>query len=348
MFFAIGRFDHKPKYENIQANRTFYLQIKTFDYSMNWLRLIRYKNLLIVFFTQLLVWYCLIYNRHNFLGLLRFWDFLPIALSTLLIAAAGYIINDYFDIKIDLINRPEKVILEKRIPLRTAIIAHTVLNLVAMALVIPMAYHARHLEWLLVQVMCIVLLWFYSTHFKRQLIIGNVVIALLTALTVIVLWVYEPVLRMHYLKLPPMSSFLMPALPDEWMFGSFAFFAFMLTWMREIVKDMEDHIGDAEEGCETMPIKMGLQFSGRFAQVLGIITLTVLGILAFALYTRHYTVLAAYIGLLLISITWWCFFISKKNTVQHYHEASKWLKIIMILGIASLYIYHLTIQNIHA
>jgi 4-hydroxybenzoate polyprenyltransferase len=314
---------------------------------MNWLRLIRYKNLLIVFFTQLLVWYCLIYNRYNFLGLLRFWDFLPIALSTLLIAAAGYIINDYFDIKIDLINRPDKVILEKRIPLRAAIIAHVVLNVVAMALVVPIAYHARHLEWLLVQVLCIVLLWFYSTHFKRQFVIGNVVVALLTALTVIVLLVYEPALRMHYFKLPPFSSFLMPALPDNWMFGSFAFFAFMLTWMREIVKDMEDHIGDAEEGCVTMPIKMGLQFSRRFAQLLGIITIATLAILAWLLYTRYYKILGIYIALLFLTISWWCFFISRKNTVQHYSDASKWLKIIMVLGIGSLYIYHITIQNVH-
>ena len=311
---------------------------------MNWLRLIRYKNLLIVFFTQLLVWYCLIYDSRNFLGLLRFWDFLPIALSTLLIAAAGYIINDYFDIKIDLINRPDKVVLEKRIPLRTAIIAHVVLNAVAMALVISMAYHARHYEWPLVQLACIVLLWFYSTHFKKQYITGNVVIATLTALTVIVLQVYEPSLRMHYKPANKLWFELTrgPIRP-EWMFAGFSYFAFMLTWMREIVKDMEDYIGDAEEGCMTMPIKKGLQFSARFAQGIGIITIAPLALISYYLFNLSYLYLGMYtVFFILLPLTWWCIFINKKTTIQHYHTASKWLKIIMVLGIASLIIYHFT------
>ena len=111
--------------------------------------------------------------------LLGFSNFLCLSLSTVLIAAAGYIINDYFDVKIDIINRPEKMVLEKRIPRRYGIIAHTVLNIVGLGLAAYVARQAGHYEWLILQVFCTVLLWFYSASFKRQFIIGNVVVACL-------------------------------------------------------------------------------------------------------------------------------------------------------------------------
>ncbi len=315
---------------------------------MNWLRLIRYKNLLIVFFTQLLVWYCLIYDSRNFWGGWAIIDFLPIALSTLLIAAAGYIINDYFDIKIDLINRPDKVVLDKKIPLRLAIIAHVGFNIIAMALVMPIAIRNHHYEWPLVQLACIILLWFYSTHFKRRFLTGNIVIAALTALTVVVLLIYEPSLRMYY-KMCWWRNDTHQSIDPKWMFAGFAYFAFMLTLMREVVKDMEDYIGDAEEGCVTMPIKKGLQYSARFVQTIGGITIVTLALITYYLFLQGNRILGIYtIGFVLFPLTWWCFFIIKKNTVQHYHTASKWLKIIMVSGIASLVVYHFTNLTTHA
>lgn len=275
-------------------------------------------------------------------------DFLFISGSTILIAAAGYIINDYFDIKIDIINRPEKVILEKRIPLRTAIIAHVVLNIAGLALAGGISFNSHHFEWMWVHCLSIILLWFYSTHFKRQYMIGNLVIALLTALTVIVLLVYEPALRMHFPTPPPMTSFLMPAIDPKWMFAGFAFFAFMLTWMREIVKDMEDYKGDAAEGCMTMPIKKGLQFSARFAQALGAITIITLALISYFFIADKYLVLGIYtIALIILPLIWWCVYITKKNTIEHYGRASKWLKIIMLSGIASLIVYHFSIDLVN-
>lgn len=318
---------------------------------MNWLRLIRYKNLLIVFMTQLLVWYCLIYNIARITGVPVFLDFtyfMLLAISTVLISASGYIINDYFDIKIDIINRPEKVILEKKIPLRLAIIAHSVLNIIALLLAGIVAYKAHHYEWLCFQLICSVLLWFYSTHFKRQFIVGNVVVALLTAFTIVALVLYEP--SVHLIPQGPAltglkgeQSFIEPSR----MCLGYIFFAFMLTWMREIVKDMEDHIGDAEEGCVTMPIKMGLRFSARFTQALGLVTIAALGLIAIWLFHFRYTALSIYcIVFTVVPLLWWCFYLPSKNTVQHYASASRWLKIIMLAGIASLIVYHLTILKI--
>jgi 4-hydroxybenzoate polyprenyltransferase len=132
---------------------------------MPWLQLIRWQNLLIIFFTQLLAWWCVVLPESP--TVLSPLNFGCITLSTVFIAAAGYIINDYFDIRIDSINKPDKVVLEKIIPRKEAIISHGVLNILALLLAGFVAGQAHHPEWILLQVGCAVLLWFYSTDLKR-------------------------------------------------------------------------------------------------------------------------------------------------------------------------------------
>src|SRR5579872_3290701 len=250
---------------------------------MPWLQLIRWQNLLIILLTQFLAWWYVVLPESPVI--LNAVNFCCLALSTILIAAAGYIINDYFDIKIDAINRPEKVVLEKTIPRKQAIIAHAVLNIIALALAGFVAAQARHYEWLLLQLLCIALLWFYSTDFKRQYITGNLVIALLTALTVIALIIYEPAIQ-HEASLPLRAgvSWHSDSSLPVWLLMAYAYFAFMLTWMREIVKDMEDFKGDEAEGCVTMPVKRGLKFATRYVLMLSALVIIPLIIASGVLY----------------------------------------------------------------
>ena len=309
------------------------------------LRLIRWKNLLIIFLTQFLAWRCIITPQIFGLnsGLSFFFstvNFLFLSLSTVLIAAAGYIINDYFDIKIDTINKPEKVVLGKAIERKKAIILHTTLNIIALTMAGYVAARAHHYEWLLLQLSCTVLLWFYSTHFKRRYMIGNIVVALLTALTILVLIIYNPGIY-QVTKTQAMavngSSFL-----PVWTLIVYAFFAFMLTGMREIVKDMEDFKGDEAEGCVTMPIKKGLEYSVRFTQILVVLVIIPLMAACYILFQHQYRLLAGYIlALLVIPIALWSVYLGRQAISQHYHDSSRWLKIIMILGVFSLVIYYL-------
>lgn len=311
---------------------------------MAWLRLIRWTNLLIVFLTQLLAWWCVVLPMQRYTGtplLLNAGNFILLSLSTVFIAAAGYIINDYFDIRIDAINRPEKVVLEKRIPRRMAILSHTALNVLALLLAAIVAKQAGHYEWLILQLTCTLLLWFYSTHFKRMFMTGNVVVALLTALTIITIILYETSLH-HYIGMPAFESEtpgqLMPN--PVWVLGVYAYFAFVLTWMREIVKDMEDFKGDAEEGCVTMPIKWGLLRSVRFTQLLGIFAVLPLIIAAVRLCLTGWLPLGIYTAVALVApIIWWIFILPNGATAAHYNKASSRLKIIMVLGVGSLIIY---------
>ena len=313
---------------------------------MAWLKLIRWTNLMIIFLTQLLVWACVVRPVELFGDvdlLLSFRNFLLVSASTVLIAGAGYIINDYFDIRIDNINRPDKMVLEKAIPRRMAIILHTVFNVLALFLAAIVAREAGAYPWLAMQLGCTILLWFYSTHFKRQFMTGNVVVAVLTAFTIVVLILYEPAMH-FYLKQPIfLRSVSGYALANPvWVLLVYTYFAFVLTWMREIVKDMEDFKGDEAEGCMTMPIKWGLKKAEVFTIVLGVFALLPLLVVGVRLLVEQEWALGIYtlVGLVAPIIAW-LVFLPKAATTEHYGKASRYLKFIMLSGIGSLVIYYI-------
>ncbi len=322
---------------------------------MAWLRLIRWQNLLIIFFTQFIAWKFVLepqriaHSSRLFFNV-DFLNFLCISLSTILIAAAGYIINDYFDVNIDQINHPNKVLLGNKIHLKEGIKAHLFLNFIALCLSSYVAYSSHHLEWILVQVFCITLLWYYSTHFKRQLLIGNIVVALLVALTMVVLVIYQPFLHGISTDVQPIiqniheidySFVIAQSSIPVWVLGIYTYFAFMLTLIREIVKDIEDFKGDEKEGCRTLPVVMGIQFARRTILAISILTITSLIFAAMFLFVFQYYLLAGYFScLLILPVLVWVIYLLKSKDVSHYHKASQGLKIIMVLGICTLIIYH--------
>ncbi len=306
---------------------------------MAWLQLMRWQNLLIIFLTQTVVWACLVLPVEP--SVLGPFHFLLLTSSTVLIAAAGYIINDYFDVRIDIINHPDRVVLGKIIKRKHAIIAHSVLNVAAILMAGYVAARAQHYQWLLLQLGCTGLLWFYSTTYKRQYLTGNIAVALLTALTIIALYVYEPAMRLSALK--PLVANGKPSVSSlpVWILVIYAYFAFMLTWVREIIKDMEDMQGDEAEGCVTMPIKRGLGYATRFATVLVILALVPLIVGGALLVSYGYYLLAFYVLLLLAAplVGWSVYLWQGVASPVHYGQCSRWLKIIMVLGICSVLIY---------
>lgn len=306
-------------------------------------KLIRLKNLLIVVLTQLLIWYFVLLpfgGFGEFPIFLSIINFSLLCLSTALIAAAGYIINDYFDVAIDLINKPNEVIIGKFISNKSAIFIYIILNAIALLFAFILAWKLNQLSLSLIQISCIVLLWLYATKFKREFMKGNILVAFLVAFTILILAVYEPFLY-HFsnLKLFIRAQEMMIVNPLG-LIIFYAYFAFMITWMREIVKDMEDFKGDSEDGCTTMPIRIGLQKSQRFVSILGVFAILPLIIVAFKLWKGSWRILSIYIFVaLVISIIYLLFYLPKKTTQKHYHKASQLLKLIMLLGLFALFIY---------
>lgn len=307
-------------------------------------QLVRWRNLAIVFLTQFIIWYCVILPlpaAGSGSLFLQPYAFILLTFSTICIAAAGYIINDYFDMDIDAVNKPDKLIIGRMVSRRTAILWHSALNVAGVLSAGILCYQIGHYYPLALQLGCTILLWLYSTRYKRRFMEGNIVVSLLTALTIIALVLYEPALYQYagfdFFIGADQSIFPNPF----WVIMTYAYFAFMLNWIREIVKDMEDFRGDAAQGCDTMPIRWGLHRSARFVMLLGAITLLPLLLAAYKLlhstklYFGIYIIAALIFPLIAVLI-----YLPRHTHTPHYLWISRMLKFIMILGIIALLVYH--------
>ncbi|RQO32295.1 hypothetical protein DBR32_01410 [Taibaiella sp. KBW10] len=307
-------------------------------------KLVRLSNLTIVFATQMLIWFCLIRPLPQLTEGTLFLDWpnaLLLSLSTVLIAAGGYIINDYFDVKIDAINRPEKSLIGKDINPKFAILLHNFCNVAGLIIAAILAYQLKSIVAFSIPFISTILLWFYSTHFKRQYISGNVVVALLTAMSIGIFIPYEP-LSQQYLSHPFLyNSNQETVVNPVWILFVYCFFAFSLTWIREIIKDLEDFKGDAEDGCVTMPIKIGLRKTIRFIKLLTIVSVILLALAAGYLMSHHWRILGIYIIVALIIPIGYLFIkIGQSMTQTHFARYSKYLKVLMLLGISTLILFY--------
>lgn len=265
-------------------------------------------------------------------------DFFLLIISTLLIAAAGYIINDYFDVKTDRINKPEKLYIDNGVKRRLAIVIHTVFNVLGFAIGVYVAHKANNFFLCGIQFVSITALWFYSTHLKRQVLNGNILVATLSAMVPLLVLFFEmPLLEHKFLESIKSFSFLYLSV------CSFALFAFLLSLVREIIKDIEDLKGDYETGCRTMPIVWGVKAAK--AIVAGLISniLLLQLFIFYKLYKQHFSILLIYLFVFifvpLVLLIWKLY---KSQQKQEYHTLSKWVKYIMLTGVLSTIIIYLT------
>jgi len=215
----------------------------------NLLKLIRWNNLLIVAVTQYAAAYFLI-KPMSLEDLLMDPKMSFLCLGTVLITAAGYVINDYYDVKIDYVNKPERVVVGKVLKRRSIIILHATLNTLGVLSGLLVSWQIGAINFFVIG-----LLWLYSNQLKRLPLLGNFTVALLTGLSVFVVYiVYRD------------SIFL---------FATYAFFAFFISLIREVIKDMEDVEGDKKFDCKTLPIAIGIRKSKLVIYLISVIFLLV-------------------------------------------------------------------------
>lgn len=313
---------------------------------MNSLNLIRYKNLLFIAALQCLMYYCIIepvlltFQINNPMS---GFQFLLLLCSTLCIAAGGYVINDYFDTRIDEINKPDKVIIGKLISKKTASLLHQILTGIGVLSGIIVAYSCRSFTLGLIIVMVPGLLWFYSASYKRQFLIGNLVVALNAAFALLVV----AIATASFLSNPQAYGDLIYETPIiriiyTWVCG-FAIFAFLSTLIREIIKDMEDIKGDREMESRTMPIVLGIAKSKMVLYALIVVTLALLFYLQFqhidkfiffgtekSSLSLRYLIFGISLPFAFLS-----YLIIKAKGKRDFHQASTFVKFIM--GLGSLY-----------
>ncbi len=299
------------------------------------LRLIRWPNLVFIFLTQTLFYFFILVPvdaGSKTAPVLEWHLFGLLTLSSVLIAAAGYIINDYFDLNIDRVNKPARLVVDRIIKRRWTILWHWLLSGIGLLLSFYVSYKLRNPLIALGNLGCVGLLYFYSTTFKRKLLIGNIIISLLTAWVILVLYVSE--FRFRGAPVPVDAYRLLLLFKYAIVYSSFAF---MLSVVREVVKDIEDMEGDMKYGCRTMPIVWGVNVAKVFAGTWLVVLIGALVILQF--YSlRKEGVLFTLVGLLLIDLPlmWILRRLYRAQTKTQYHLLSNVIKAVMLGGILSI------------
>lgn len=314
-----------------------------------WLQFIRIKNLLLVGLTQWMLyglWVRVVYASAVPTPYpLAPWQVLLLIHISMLIAAAGNVINDVYDYSIDLVNKPEKVFIRRIVSFKQARLLYFGLNALALALAIVLiAPMPRPLDaWMGTGFLFIIgLLWLYARYLKRTILLGNMAISLLCALTP--LYVVFPT----YLT-PPISILRLDAY--YWWIavsGAYLFFAFYTTLIREIIKDIEDLQGDTLLHGRTLPVAFGAQRAKYFVRLLTLMLIVAIIGCLYLLSLTHSWWSMAYIAiaiLLPLVRLWW----GLHHAIQKadFTALSYQMKWVMLWGLVLLMVLYYDYQGLY-
>lgn len=279
---------------------------------------------------QLVFFYGFLVLQNIPLGL-KDWQFLLLVLSTVLIAAAGYVINNIFDQETDNYNKPKDVIVGKNISEKNAYYSYVALNVTGVAIGFYLSNVIGKPGFASLFILIAATLYFYATSLKQMLLIGNIIVALLLSFSVLIIGVFNlyPIVNIENQSI---LANLFSILID------YSVFAFMINFIREIVKDIEDISGDYNQGMNTLPIFIGKQKTTKIVFVLSFIPL-----FSILYYIKIYLFPLVYVCIYMIVfvVAPLLFFMVKIWTAEsqkQFHNLSTLLKWILFFGILSILI----------
>ncbi len=293
--------------------------------------MLRVPNLLIIALTFLLIRYFVfipVYGAYSFTLGMGSLQYLLMITATILIAAAGYISNDYFDVTADKINKPGKLYIESKITASTALSTAILFGFSASVLGIWLAVLMQNLLPAFLLLIALAVVWWYAISLKKSLLWGNIAVAGMSAGTIAMAWIVEN----QCSRVPGEAFRIITAI-----ITAISIFAFLLSMMREIVKDMEDMEGDRLINCRSLPIVKGIPFTRTTLQVFTVITLLLL--IFSQIYLAQFSRLIAVIWLLIcveIPLLYFLKLLTSASLKADYHKLSTLLKWIMIGGIGSI------------
>jgi 4-hydroxybenzoate polyprenyltransferase len=305
---------------------------------MKYLKLIRYQNLLMLALMQLIF-------RYGFLELqniplaLADWQYVLLVLATMSIAAGGYIINNIFDVETDTENKPENVIVGKFISETKAYNFYIGFTIIGVAIGFYLANVINKPSFASLFIVIAATLYFYATSLKQSLLIGNIIVALLLSFSVIIVGIFD-LYPVTFVENRPVMGLLFGILLD------YAIFAFIINFIREIVKDLQDIEGDSHQGMNTLPIVFGVKRTTKL--VFGLSFIPVILILNYInsnlfsaglLYGTVFGIVFILAPLLYFTIKIWS---AKKP--KEFHHLSTVLKWILFFGILSIVAINLNIK----
>ena len=295
---------------------------------VDFFRLIRFKNLLIIALSQYLVRYALILPMTDSRSLSDL-QFFYLVLSTICIAAAGYIINDYFDTQVDRLNQ-RKIIIDNTIKRREAILMHFVLSGIGVFLGFYLGWRVGITNLGFINLFSSTALWFYSTNMKKAYLSGNIIISLLAALTLFIVPMYDIIPNP---EVNGQSAF--------YLICFYSIFAFITTFVREIIKDFEDQFGDSKMGYNTFAI-VSAKTAKFTVQTISILLILSIAVISYFQITYDGLYAAIYVWLSIeLPLIYFFLKLRNANDKKTYHQLSQLIKLIMLTGTLSILVFTL-------
>ncbi len=305
---------------------------------MKYLKLVRYQNLLLLVFMQLIFRYGFLKLQNIYLSLAD-WQYGLLVLSTVLIAAAGYVINDIMDQETDNDNNPNEVIIGKSISETMAYNIYVALNVMGVGIGFYLSNVIQKPSFAAIFILIAATLYLYATSLKQMLLVGNIIVALLLSISVVIIGVFD-LLPATYEGNQAIMSIMFKILLD------YAIFAFIVNFIREIAKDMEDVNGDYNQGMSTLPIALGIERTSKITFGLLAISIAVLlfyinsNLMAFKLYFA-----TLYALILVVGPMFFCLIKMWSAKIQEdFKLISNVLKLVIFFGILSILIINLNIR----
>jgi 4-hydroxybenzoate polyprenyltransferase len=295
------------------------------------LNLIRWKNLLMIGLVQCLIEYGLLlpFGVSTSLNTLTF--FLLI-LATICIAAAGNIINDIYNVENALVNKPDTIIIGKTISEKAAYNLFIILNVLGVGIGFYISHTIGKSAFFSIFVIVSALLYVYSSYLKQMFLIGNIIVSILVALSILIVGVFELVPSMTTQNQGIQLAFFRILL-------DYAFFAFIINFIREIAKDIEDIDGDYKSGMHTLPIVIGRERASKLLFVLSFIPLAaVVYYVNNNLYKQPIAVVY-YLIFIIAPLIYVSISIFNAKTKKDFHSIGSLLKLVMLFGMLSMVLY---------
>ena len=299
---------------------------------INFLNLIRWKNLLLIAFVQILIKYALLEPFEVVKFTLNDFGFGLLVLATLCIAAAGNVINDIYDVETDFVNKPNKVIVGNSISEKTTFNMYIVLTIIGVGVGFYLSNLIGRSGFSAIFVIISALLYIYATYLKQTLLVGNIVVSFLVAMSLLIVGLFE----------------LLPVITDQnqetqltffKIIFDYAIFAFMINLLREMIKDIEDINGDYKVEMKTLPIIIGRERALKIIFALSIVPLLAVIYYTITYLYKHYIAVGYFLIFIIAPLLYFTIKSFSAETKKEINFLSAFLKIIMLFGVMSLLLY---------
>lgn len=307
---------------------------------IHFLNLIRWKNLLMIALMQYLIKYALLLpfqESHGVLITLSDFNFFLLVLATLCIAAGGYVINDVYDIETDKINKPNKLIINKHITEKNASTLFIILNVVGVALGFYLSNGIDKSGFFAIFIIASALLYVYSSFLKQIAIVGNIVVSIVVALSILIVGIFELLPAVNANNSDVQTTFLK-------IIRDYAIFAFMINLIRELVKDLEDIDGDHKAGIQTLPILLGRERTTKIVFILSLIPIISIVYYVITYLFKQQLVVGYFLIFVVAPLIYVSLKLFNAERKAQYKHISLVLKLVMLSGMLSLLLYNFILK----